>query len=87
MSFVAIVFTSLAVVLLALIALGLWHRRRPSDIWEEDVGRSSTRRSQIEQRDVEEYFGTHPPQARDSAEGSDGEEGGPPSDQQRGAER
>jgi hypothetical protein len=57
MSFAAIVFTTLAVVILVLIALGLWSRRRPSDIWEEDVVRSSAARASIEQRDVEEILG------------------------------
>jgi hypothetical protein len=56
-SFEAIVFTTLGVVILVLIALGLWSRRRPSDIWEESVVRSSAARASIEQRDVEEILG------------------------------
>ena len=79
MFFAAIVFTTLAVVILALIALGLWGRRRASDIWEEDVVRSAAVRSSVEQRDVEEILARNsgdaePPSSRNGAVGS----GAPP---------
>ena len=73
MSFEAIVFTTLAVLILVLIALGLWSRRRPSDIWEEDVVRSSAARASIEQRDVEEILGGESVEA-DSANAEDDQE-------------
>ena len=56
MWFAAIAFVILADVILVLVALGRWSRRRPSDIWEEDVVRSSATRSSIEQRDVGEIL-------------------------------
>ena len=81
MSFAAIVFTTLAVVILALIALGLW-RRRPSDIWEEDVVRSAAVRSSVEQRDVEEILagesadaGPVPARGRPGSADTEGEAG------------
>ena len=56
MLFAAIAFAILADVILVLVALGLWSRRRPSDIWQEDVLPSSASRSSIEQRDVGEIL-------------------------------
>lgn len=85
MSFAAIVVTTLGVVVVALIALGLWHRRRPSDIWEEDVVRSSTKRSRIEQGDVEEIFETHP-RGWERERGDAEEEAGPPAAERRAAD-
>lgn len=52
MLFAAIAFAILVDVILVLVALGLWSRRRPSDTWEEDVLPSSASRSSIEQRDL-----------------------------------
>ena len=71
MLFAAIAFAILVDVILVLVALGLWSRRRPSDIWEEDVVRSSATRSSIEQGDVEEILKSdlHVP---GSAEAEDG---------------
>jgi hypothetical protein len=73
MSFVAITITVLAAVIIALIALGLWHRRRPSDIWEEDVVRSAAKRSRIEQADVAEILEAHPGAASRRARREKGE--------------
>jgi hypothetical protein len=60
MSFAAIIITVLAGVILRLIGLGLWHRRRPSDIWEEDVVREAAKRSRIEQADIGEILEARP---------------------------
>jgi hypothetical protein len=60
MSFTALVFIILAAVLVALVALGLWGRRRPQEIWNKYRLRAWARRSAIEREDVEEILHEHP---------------------------